>query len=181
MRLSDLFSPGWDCRSMSGRAWRASPTARMLPAKGPVRHRIAGTGEPLQLLVLGDSSSAGVGVDLSEEGLASQLAGRLGQLTGRPVIWRSAGFNSATSGQIRDHVLPNLSADPWTHIVITLGTNDAKNFHTTRRFKKEFGGLLYALRAKWPEARWSGRPWSRCRLFRRCRRCSGESSRCGPV
>ncbi len=36
-------------------------------------------------------------------------------------------------------------------------TNDARNFHTARRFKREFGGLLYALRAKWPEARvaWS--------------------------
>lgn len=132
-------------------------STRMLPAKGPVRHRIAGTGAPLQLLVLGDSSSAGVGVGLSEEGLAAQLASRMAKLTGRPVVWRSAGFNSATSRQIRDHVLPNLSPDPWTHIVLTVGTNDAKNFHSASRFKKEFGGLLYALRAKWPEARviWS--------------------------
>ena len=53
--------------------------------------------------------------------------------------------------------LPNLSADPWTHIVLAIGTNDTKNFHSVPRFKKEFGGLLYALRAKWPEARvvWS--------------------------
>ncbi|TIW76338.1 MAG: SGNH/GDSL hydrolase family protein, partial [Mesorhizobium sp.] len=62
-----------------------------------------------------------------------------------------------TSGQIRDHVLPNLSADPWTHIVLAIGTNDTKNFHSVPRFKKEFGGLLYALRAKWPERAWSGR------------------------
>ncbi len=44
-------------------------------------------------------------------------------------------------------------ADPWTHIVLAVGTNDIKNFHSLPRFKKEFGGLLYALRAKWPEAR----------------------------
>ena len=74
-----------------------------------------------------------------------------------PSRWRAAGFNSATSGQIRDHVLPNLSADRWTHIVLAIGTNDTKNFHSVPRFKKDFGGLLYALRAKWPEARvvWS--------------------------
>ena len=35
---------------------------------------------------------------------------------------------------------------------MAVGTNDAKNFHTVRRFKREFGGLLYALRAKWPQA-----------------------------
>lgn len=41
--------------------------------------------------------------------------------------------------------------------MLAIGTNDAKNFHSVPRFKKEFGGLLYALRAKWPEARvvWS--------------------------
>ena len=49
------------------------------------------------------------------------------------------------------------SHGPIDLLVVMLGTNDAKNFHTVARFKKEFGGLLYALRAKWPEARviWS--------------------------
>ncbi|MBN9253833.1 MULTISPECIES: SGNH/GDSL hydrolase family protein [unclassified Mesorhizobium] len=132
-------------------------TTRMLPAQGPVMHEVAGTEPAIALLVLGDSSAASVGIEKSEYGLAAQLAQLISQRTGRAVRWRAAGFNSATSGQIRDHVLPNLSADPWTHIVLAIGTNDTKNFHSVARFKKEFGGLLYALRAKWPEARvvWS--------------------------
>lgn len=132
-------------------------TTRMLPAQGPVMHEVAGTEPAIALLVLGDSSAASVGIEKSEYGLAAQLAQLISQRTGRAVRWRAAGFNSATSGQIRDHVLPNLSADPWTHIVLAIGTNDTKNFHSVPRFKKEFGGLLYALRAKWPEARvvWS--------------------------
>lgn len=132
-------------------------TPRMLPASGPVRHRIEG-GEPeIRLLVLGDSSAASVGIESSEQGIAAELARLLSARTGRAVVWRAAGFNSATSGQIRDHVLPNLAPEPWTHIVLSIGTNDAKNFHSAPRFKREFGGLLYALRAKWPEARviWS--------------------------
>ena len=103
--------------------------------------------------MLGDSSAASVGIEQSGEGLAAQLAVLLAASTARAVRWRAAGFNSATSGQLRDHVVPNLAADPWTHIVLAVGTNDVKNFHTLPRFKKEFGGLLYALRAKWPEAR----------------------------
>ncbi len=132
-------------------------TERMLPAEGPVMHRVEGAEPTLSLLVLGDSSAASVGIGRSEDGLAHQLSLILAERTGRAVRWRAAGFNSATAGQIRDHVLPNLSADPWTHIVLSIGTNDTKNFHTVSRFKKEFGGLLYALRAKWPEARvvWS--------------------------
>lgn len=132
-------------------------TPRMLPAGGPVRHRIEG-GEPdIRLLVLGDSSAASVGIESSEQGLAAELSRLIGARTGRAVVWRAAGFNSATAGQIRDHVLPNLAPEPWTHIVVSIGTNDAKNFHSVPRFKREFGGLLYGLRAKWPEARvvWS--------------------------
>lgn len=132
-------------------------TSRMLPAQGPVMHEIPGKAPPISLLVLGDSSAASVGIKQSEYGLAAQLAVLIAERAGRAVRWRAAGFNSATSGQIRDFVLPNLSADPWTHIMLAIGTNDTKNFHSVPRFKKEFGGLLYALRAKWPEARvvWS--------------------------
>lgn len=132
-------------------------TARMLPPTGRVRHAIDGREPALNLLVLGDSSAAGVGAADTREALAPQLASLIASRTGRRVVWRAAGFNSATSGQIRDHVVPNLEAEAWDHIVLSIGTNDAKNFHTVARFKKEFGGLLYALRAKWPEARivWS--------------------------
>lgn len=132
-------------------------TPRMLPASGPVRHRLPGEEPEYRLLVLGDSSAASVGIESSEQGLAAELARLIAGRTGRAVVWRAAGFNSATSGQIRDHVLPNLAPEPWTHIVLSVGTNDAKNFHTVARFRREFGGLLYALRARWPEARvvWS--------------------------
>lgn len=132
-------------------------TARMLPAQGPVLHAVPGKQPGIALLVVGDSSAASVGIGKTEGGLAAQLASLISERTGRAVRWRAAGFNSATAGQIRDHVVPNLASDAWTHIVISIGTNDTKNFHSVPRFKKEFGGLLYALRAKWPEARvvWS--------------------------
>jgi lysophospholipase L1-like esterase len=129
----------------------------MLPAKGPVRHRIDGATPEIRLLALGDSSVASVGIEESQHGVAASLARLLNEKTGRAVMWRAAGFNSATSGQIRDHVLPNLDNEQWSHILLVVGTNDAKNFHSVPRFKREFGGLLYAMRAKWPEARviWS--------------------------
>ena len=60
--------------------------------------------------------------------------------------------------------LPNLSADPWTHIVLAIGTNDTKNFHSVPRFKKEFGGLLYAFAPNGRRLAWSGR---RCIEFTR--------------
>ncbi|WP_245466907.1 GDSL-type esterase/lipase family protein [Mesorhizobium sp. M2A.F.Ca.ET.046.03.2.1] len=127
-------------------------TTRMLPARGPVLHEIPGKAPSVALLVLGDSSAASVGIEQSERGLAARLAGLIAERTGRAVRWRAAGFNSATSGQIRDHVLPNLSADPWTHIVLAIGTNDTKNSLAARR------AAAYALRANGGSAV-SGRRW----------------------
>ncbi|MCO4317562.1 SGNH/GDSL hydrolase family protein [Phyllobacterium sp. 21LDTY02-6] len=125
---------------------------RLLPPTGLPVGEIAGKDPAIRLLVLGDSSAAGVGVTDAWHGICVRLAVHLQGRTGRKVIWRAAGFNSATSGQLRDHVVPNLERGMWTHIVLTIGTNDAKNFHSLPRFKRDFGGLLYAVRAKWPDA-----------------------------
>ena len=127
-------------------------THRLMPPQGPVRHHHPGEGDPLRLLVLGDSSAAGIGIEHTADGLAARLSAELAARTGRPVETRAAGFNSAVSRELRDHVVGNIREDGFTHIVLSVGTNDAKNFHTLRRFKREFGGLLYALRARWPDA-----------------------------
>lgn len=128
-------------------------TERMQPAAGPVLHRTGGSEPALSLLVLGDSSAASVGIGDAGDGLAAQLARLMCERTGRIVRWRAAGFSSATSSELRDHVVPNLAPGTWSHIVLAVGTNDVKNFHSVPRFKRSFGGLLYALKAKWPEAR----------------------------
>lgn len=130
---------------------------RLPPPQGNPWGRI-GDGEPeIRLLVLGDSSAAGVGAERIEDTLGPQLAARLHQKTGRAVAWRNAGANSAVASQVRDFVVPNIEERDFTHIVVTVGTNDAKNFLSRSRFKKGFGGLLYAIHARWPgaEVYWS--------------------------
>ncbi|MEN3792591.1 SGNH/GDSL hydrolase family protein [Fulvimarina sp. MAC3] len=133
---------------------------RMGPPRGPLTGLVGAEtvkDAAVRLLVIGDSSAAGVGVDRIEDSLGPKLAERIFAITGRSVFWRTAGSNSAVSADVRDHVVPNLAREAFTHIVLMIGTNDAKNFHGARRFKKGFGTLLYALKAKWPEARivWS--------------------------
>lgn len=144
--------------------WQGLQTRRRVLRMVPPAGRTSGVlgapalGEPVvKLLVIGDSSAAGVGVDEIDDSLGPKLAERIAALTGHSVFWRAAGANSAVSAEVRDHVVPNLARDAFTHIVLMIGTNDAKNFHGGRRFKKSFGSLLYALKAKWPDARivWS--------------------------
>ena len=129
-----------------------SRTVRMAPAPGPHRASLPGRGKPLRLLVVGDSSVAAVGVSHTSEGLAHRIAENLARKTGRPVTYAMHGNNSAVAGQLRDYVVPHLPAEPFTHIVVSVGANDAKNWHSGRRWRRDFGTLLYALRTRYPDA-----------------------------
>lgn len=133
-------------------------THRMAPPANPGTVGYGGTGRPLDILVVGDSSAAGVGVDSIEKCFAGALPRFLSEQTGRPVTARIVGMNSATSADIRDFVVPHIATRDFDYIALNIGTNDAKNFHTRRRFKKDFGTLLYALKARFPAATiiWSG-------------------------
>ena len=126
---------------------------RLSPAAGP-RSGQFGEGEAThRLLAVGDSSAAAVGLDETRDALIVQAARMLHEDTGETVSWHVSGHNSAVAEEIRDLVVPNLEPVPYTHIFIMLGTNDMKNWHTTRRWKKGFGGLLYALRTRFPETK----------------------------
>ena len=128
-------------------------TERLPPPSDSPSGRIEGEGAPFRLLVLGDSSAAGVGVESVRESLAGHLSVMLAERTGRPVTFRAAGANSAIAAHVRDHVLPHVEPRDWTHVVLSLGTNDMKNFHSLVRFKRDFGTLVYAVRTRFPEAR----------------------------
>lgn len=126
---------------------------RLSPAPGP-RSGKEGSGNPAtMLLTIGDSSAAAVGVEHTSQAIGPHIARKLHDRNGETVAWHISGHNSATAGQIRDHVVPNLQRWEFTHIVIMLGTNDIKNWHSTGRWKRDFGTLLYALRTRFPEAR----------------------------
>ena len=133
--------------------WVRDRALRLSPAAGP-RSGQFGEGEPdYRILTVGDSSAAAVGIDHTSGSMCYQLSSKLHQKTGEAVSWHISGHNSAVCAEVRDLVVPNLPYDDYTHIFIMIGTNDMKNFHSVRRFKKGFGGLLYALRARFPEAK----------------------------
>ena len=125
---------------------------RLSPPPGPVEGRFDGEAPEIHLLVLGDSSVQAVGVGRQEDGLATNLAKSLADESGRAVRWRAAGFNSATVPQLIRAVMPHLEPRDFTHIVVSVGVNDAKNWHSARRFNRDFGELIYALRARFPHA-----------------------------
>jgi len=103
-------------------ARRKAPT---LPeAEGPREGVVDGTGEPITLLVVGDSSAAGVGVATQEVALTGHLLRALRQHSQRPIHWRlvaKSGVNSEAMLDLLDAHGRDTRADIG---VAVLGVND---------------------------------------------------------
>lgn len=140
--------------------WFRSRADRSFPAEGVVEGSVEGKAPFINLLVIGDSSAASAGIAVRADGLATQLARQLAEKTGRAVNYTTSGHHGAVAEEIRDLVVPNTKQQNYSHIVIALSTNDIKNFHTVGRWIKGFGGLLFALHARFPHAQiWWMRPF----------------------
>ncbi|WP_202863076.1 SGNH/GDSL hydrolase family protein [Ornithinimicrobium murale] len=87
----------------------------------------AGFGEPHRILVLGDSTAAGVGASRPEEAIGSIVATGVAALTGRPVELRNASRSGATSPQLLGQLERGLHDMPEPDVVIIMiGANDVK-------------------------------------------------------
>src|SRR5688572_32862116 len=64
-------------------------TPRLPEAAGPTLGTIAGAGRPLRLLVIGESTVAGVGAPDHAHALTGQIAASLATRTGRGVHWHA--------------------------------------------------------------------------------------------
>ncbi len=111
-----------------------------------------GASRPLHLLVIGDSTAAGVGVDHADLGLGGRLAEALAARTGRPVNWRAAGRNGATAGDlVRQYLTPALNG-PTDLVFLTVGANDALALRSANAFRRDIRRILERTFAAHPEA-----------------------------
>jgi len=108
--------------------------------------------DPLRLLVFGDSTAAGVGVEYQSEALAGVLSRELNERFGRGVTWQLYARSGATSGTLRAFFLPSATTEEFDVIFLSIGVNDVMNLRHTRQFAGDLEALLDALRAKSPEA-----------------------------
>ncbi len=127
-----------------------------LPWHGRVDPGGAGDGErasrPLHLLVIGDSTAAGVGVDHADLGLGGRLAEALAARTGRTVHWRAAGRNGATARDLVHHYLKPALAEPTDLVFLTVGANDALALRSARAFRRDVRRIVERTLAAHPDA-----------------------------
>ncbi|WP_339514647.1 SGNH/GDSL hydrolase family protein [Pseudomonas sp. RL_15y_Pfl2_60] len=122
---------------------------RLAPAAGPVQG-LAGpryAGQPLRLLVLGESTVVGVGASCLQQALVGQLADELAVRHQRPVAWRALGENGITAEQACQRLLPQAEVEGLDWVVLVFGVNDCTHLTGLRRWHCALSRLATGLQA----------------------------------
>ncbi|MFN6962461.1 MAG: SGNH/GDSL hydrolase family protein [Pyrinomonadaceae bacterium] len=125
-------------------------------AAGPDRG-VAGAGTngeaPTKLLVLGESTVAGLGARTHELALAGQFARRLSAAISRPVEWHVIGRSGVTARRTIDELVPLVPADEeFAHILLGLGGNDVLRLSSPVKWRRDMLELIGILRRHSPRA-----------------------------
>ncbi len=118
-------------------------TALRLPPAGGPQQGLAGAewgGAPLRLLLLGESTVAGVGVEVQQVALSGQLAESLAQQLQRPVQWRALGVNGITAIEACEQLLPQAS-EAVDLALLVFGVNDTTHFSARRAWQRALSEL----------------------------------------
>jgi len=134
---------------------RVKATIPNLPeATGPTgTHAINGaTGPAINLITLGESTMAGVGVATHQQGFTGTLAKTLAGLWGTNINWQVYAKSGYTVAQVTKQLVPAIT-EKYPHlIVIGLGANDAFALNQPWRWRRHLVQLIEALQAKYPQA-----------------------------
>lgn len=121
-------------------------------AAGPTSGITPGEGGPTRLLVIGESTVAGLGARNHEYALAGQFALRLAEHIGRPVEWHVRGRNGVTARRTIDELLPLVPNHSFDHILLGLGGNDVMKLSSPRTWRRDMIELLDILKLRHPDA-----------------------------
>jgi lysophospholipase L1-like esterase len=128
--------------------WLRGRVPRLPEAAGPREDTVAGIGVLLRLLVLGESTVAGVGAPAQEQALAAQLARALATRTGRAVQWQALGKNGVTAAATRVLLVRRLQPESWDAVVLVLGVNDTLALRGPGRWTSDLRRLIMAVRER---------------------------------
>jgi len=110
----------------------------------------SGDGPPLRLLVVGESTAAGVGVTEHRQGLGAHLARTLADARQAPVTWRVIGVNGIRA-QGLNRLLANQPPPDTDLVIISLGVNDTTGVTRPHRYRQHLADLIGTLRRDRPD------------------------------
>ena len=134
-----------------GRKVRAS-IPKLSEAGGPNQGVVGNAGRPIRLLILGESTMAGVGVKSHEQGFTGYLASYLQKISERQVNWQVFAQSGYTAQATQRNLVPLLPSEPLSLIVIGMGGNDTFQLNSPLRWRSDMILLIKAIRERQPDA-----------------------------
>lgn len=131
-----------------GKALRRKLT--VLPEPAGDREGVSGKGEPVRLLILGDSSAAGVGADTQDDALLGRLVKLLA--ADHRVEYKLVARSGATTAYTLA-CLEAMDPEPYDWAVTSLGGNDATKLTEPKDFQKQQLNLLTMLKERFGVSR----------------------------
>lgn len=126
----------------------------LLPdAQGEKRGVFGADKDIVKLLVIGESTVAGLGARTHETALAGQFAKFLHRKIGTAVEWTVIGKNGVTAQRTIEELVPQIPAEKFDYIVVGLGGNDVLKLSSPRKWRRTMTELLNILRERNPAAK----------------------------
>lgn len=108
--------------------------------------------KPINLITIGESTIAGVGVETHEEGFTGTLAKELSELLQVNVDWNVYAKSGFTAKKVVNELLPKIKERSIDLIVIGLGANDAFTLNSPKNWGANLRNLIETLRSRYPES-----------------------------
>ena len=105
-----------------------------------------------KLLVIGESTVAGLGARTHDRALAGKFAEELGGRLGKPVEWTVIGKNGVTAKRTIEELVPLIPDEQFDYILVGLGGNDVMKLSSPRKWRRDMTRLLQILRERNPAA-----------------------------
>lgn len=106
----------------------------------------------INLLTIGESTFAGVGVKTHEEGVTGELAKFLSNKTNRSVNWEVLAQSGYTAKKVLTELVPKIPKTPFDIIVIGLGGNDTFELNRPMRWQKDLIDIIVEIQKIQPQA-----------------------------
>ena len=105
---------------------------RFAPAGGSPEGSF-GSGEPVNLLAIGDSIIAGVGASELSKALVGQTAKALADAQSCRVRWHAHGISGYDSTSILERIVPSIPDFAFDYVIVSVGVNDVTVLTSIRK------------------------------------------------
>lgn len=121
----------------------------LLPDAEGARCGVAGDFEDtVKLLVIGESTVAGLGARTHETALAGQFARFLSEKIGKSVAWYVVGKSGVTAERTIKELVPQIPDEKFDYILAGVGGNDVLKLSSPFKWRRDMTRLLSILKEK---------------------------------